>query len=88
MKHLTILMVLFVGQVSFGADIELTDGGQAKIAGIQAGDVIVGLGGKRPDMDVIGFVDHVQRTYLIGETIVVNVLRNGQPLDLPMKLLK
>jgi predicted metalloprotease with PDZ domain len=61
---------------------------QAKLAGIQAGDVIIGIGGKRPDMDVIGFVDHVQRTYLIGETIVVSVLRDGRPLDLPMKLLK
>jgi serine protease Do len=61
---------------------------QAKNAGIKAGDVIVGLGGKRPEFDVVGFVDHVQRTYLIGETIVVDVLREGQPLELPMKLLR
>jgi serine protease Do len=61
---------------------------QAKNAGIRAGDVIVGLGGKRPEMDVVGFVDHVQRTYLIGETIVVNVLRDGQPLEMSMKLLR
>jgi serine protease Do len=61
---------------------------QAKNAGIRTGDVIVGLGGKRPEMDVVGFIDHVQRSYLVGETIVVGVLRDGQPLELPMKLLK
>jgi serine protease Do len=61
---------------------------QAKQAGIKAGDIIVGLNGKRPEMDVVGFVDHVQRSHLIGETIVVNVLRDGQPLELPMKLLR
>ena len=61
---------------------------QAKNAGIRAGDVIIGLNGKRPEMDVVGFVDHVQRTYLIGETIVVDILRDGQPMEMSMKLLK
>ena len=60
---------------------------QAKKANVQAGDLIVGVDGQTLEMDCVDFVHHVQRRYLIGETIVVEVIREGRRLQLPMKLL-
>jgi predicted metalloprotease with PDZ domain len=59
---------------------------QAREAGIRGGDVILGLDGQALEMDVEHFVWHVQRHYLVGDQVTVNLLRDGERLNLPMKL--
>jgi S1-C subfamily serine protease len=59
---------------------------QAKAAGILGGDIIVGLDGKSPELDVYNLVWYVQRNYLVGDDVTVNVLRDGKRLDLVMRL--
>jgi hypothetical protein len=59
---------------------------QARNAGIKAGDIIVGVDDKRLEMDVDGFVLYVQRSYLVGEKVAVNVIRDGKPMKLTMTL--
>jgi S1-C subfamily serine protease len=59
---------------------------QAREAGIRGGDVIVGLDGRSLEMDVDEFLRYVQRGYLVGDTVTVNVLRGGKRLNLPMTL--
>src|ERR1700693_6142098 len=44
---------------------------QAGAAGVRAGDVILGVDGKRPDSDVDGFLSYVQRNYLVGDCVTV-----------------
>ncbi len=60
---------------------------QAKAAGIQAGDVVVGVDGKQ----MLGrgsdaFQDYVRRQYLVGDRIQINLLRGGKRLNLPFAL--
>jgi predicted metalloprotease with PDZ domain len=59
---------------------------QARDAGIQGGDVILGIDGQKLEMDVTDFVWYVQDNYLRGDKITVNLLRHGKRLDLPMTL--
>jgi len=59
---------------------------QAKAAGIQGGDIVVGLDGKSPDLDVTNLIWYVQRNYLVGDQVTVNVIRDGKRLDLVMTL--
>jgi hypothetical protein len=59
---------------------------EAKAAGVQAGDVVVGLDGRTPEMTMDEFFGHVRRNYLVGDRITLNVLRAGKRLDLPMTL--
>lgn len=59
---------------------------QAKAAGVRAGDVILGVDGRPLEMDVLDFLRFVRRTYLVGDRVTVNVLRDGKRLDLPMTL--
>jgi S1-C subfamily serine protease len=62
---------------------------QAREAGIHPGDIILGVDDKQLDgMDVIDFLRYVRRTYLIGDGVTVNILRDGKRMDLPMKLLR
>jgi hypothetical protein len=60
---------------------------QAKQAGVKASDIILGIDGKTLEMDVVEFVHHIRSRYLVGETVTIQVLRDGQRLDLSMKLL-
>jgi S1-C subfamily serine protease len=60
----------------------------AKAAGIRGGDVILGLDGKVLEMDVYDFQRYVQRHYLAGDRVMVNVLRGGKRMDLPMTLVR
>jgi predicted metalloprotease with PDZ domain len=59
---------------------------QPRTAGIRAGDIILGFDGKRLEMDVDDFVRFVQRSYLIGDRVTVNILRDGKRMDLAMTL--
>ena len=59
---------------------------QARAAGIRVGDVIVGLNGRRLEMDSDAFLRHVRHHYLIGDRVKMAVLRGGKPLDLTMTL--
>ena len=59
---------------------------QAQAAGVHAGDIILGVDGKTLDMDVIAFLRYVNRNYLVGEQVTVNLLRDGKRLDLKMTL--
>ena len=61
---------------------------QARAAGIRGGDIILGIDDKRLDMDVDGFVGYVQRNYLVGDRVTVNLLRDGKRMNLPMTLLR
>ena len=60
---------------------------QARAAGIQPGDIIVGLDGRTPDLDVTKLIHYVQRNYLVGDTVTIQLLRNGKRLSLKMPLL-
>ncbi len=60
--------------------------GPARLAGIRARDIILGFNDEKLDMDVHDFLHHVSRTYFAGERVMVNLLRDGERLDLPMTL--
>lgn len=59
---------------------------QAKAAGVQAGDVILGLDGQTHEMTVDGFLAHVRLNYFVGEKITLVVLRDGKRVKLPFTL--
>jgi S1-C subfamily serine protease len=62
---------------------------QAREAGIRPGDIILGVDDRQLDgMDVIDFLRYVRRTYLIGDRVTVNLLRDGKRMNLPMTLLR
>lgn len=60
----------------------------ARKAGIQAGDVIVGLNDKKREMDVIEFLQDVRRSYIVGDEVTINIIRDGKELKIPMKLIR
>ena len=59
---------------------------QAKAAGIRGGDVIVGVDGKDLEMEVGDFLRYVERNYLVGDKVTINVLRDGKRVDCVMTL--
>lgn len=60
----------------------------ARQAGLKGGDVIIGLDGKDLRMNLRQFDAHVRLNYRVGQRIVLNVLRSGKRVDIPMKLVK
>jgi hypothetical protein len=61
---------------------------QARAAGVKPGDIIVGIDNKQLTMDVLDFLNYVQRTYLVGDKATLNVLRNGKQLDLEVTFVR
>jgi hypothetical protein len=61
---------------------------QAKAAGVRGGDVILGVDDKQLDTDVSGFQRYIERNYLVGDQVTVNLLRDGKRLNLPMTFLR
>lgn len=61
---------------------------QAQEAGIRAGDIVLGLDDKQFEMTMTQFQDHVRRTYIVGDKVTINILRNGDRLKVTMTLLK
>jgi predicted metalloprotease with PDZ domain len=58
----------------------------AKAAGVQEGDVIVGIDGLTLAMTMLEFLAHVRKNYLVGDRIILNVIRGEKRLDLPLTL--
>ena len=60
------------------------EGGPAKAAGIEAGDVIIAVDGK--PVDRVSALQRVVRSHKVGETVPVEVLRYGQKKTFKVKL--
>jgi predicted metalloprotease with PDZ domain len=59
---------------------------QARQAGVLINDIVVGIDGQAPELTVRQFDAHVRLTYDKGDTVVLRVLRQGQPVELKLKL--
>jgi len=53
-----------------------------KAAGIRGRDVVIGFDGKALDGTIRDLLGFVRRNYLVGDTIIINVIRDGKPHDL------
>ncbi len=58
----------------------------AQAVGVRAGDVILGLDDQRLEMNADEFFKHVQSSYLAGDRVTINILRDGRRVNLPMTL--
>jgi S1-C subfamily serine protease len=59
---------------------------QARLAGIKPGDIILGFDGERLELDAYNFLRHVRANYVVGDEVIVNLIRAGKRMDLPMTL--
>lgn len=57
-----------------------------RTVGVREGDVILGLDGEAQEMTAEQFLAHVRRTYLVGDRVTLNLLRDGKRMDLPLTL--
>ena len=57
-----------------------------KAVGLRAGDVIVGLNGTGRDGTMEDFLGHVRREHLVGDTVTLNVRRDGKPVEIKLTL--
>ena len=60
----------------------------ARNAGIQQGDVILGFDGRRLEMTAYQFQTWVRKNYILGDRVMINVIRDRRRIDLPMTLAK
>ena len=72
------LFVAFRQQVEIHAD--------AAKAGVQPGDVIIGMDGLAMEMSRTEFFGHIRRNFLVGDKITLDVIRNGKQIGLPITL--
>jgi membrane-associated protease RseP (regulator of RpoE activity) len=59
----------------------------ARQAGIRQNDIILGIDGKALEMTARQFAVHVRLNYRVGDRITYNILRKGQHMDLPLRLI-
>jgi hypothetical protein len=59
---------------------------QVKAAGVLIGDIIIGVDGKELEMPMTDFLRYVSRSYLVGDTVTINAIRDGKPVNLSMTL--
>jgi serine protease Do len=59
---------------------------QARQAGIQQNDIVIGVDGKTLEMTARQFDAFIRLNYRTGDTVSVNILREGKRLELRMKL--
>jgi S1-C subfamily serine protease len=57
-----------------------------KAAGVRGGDVLIGYDGIAVEGDAGKLFGHVRRNYLVGDTISINLLRDGKRVDLKLHL--
>lgn len=55
-------------------------------AGMQEGDVVIGIDGQAMEMSSDNFLAHIRRNYLVNDRVAINVLRDGKRIDLPWTL--
>jgi S1-C subfamily serine protease len=73
------------GQVENGVRFsDVKPGSPAAKAGLKAGDILVQFGGK-PIKNLYDFTDAL-RSSKVGDLVEVKVVRDGQPLTVPVKL--
>jgi hypothetical protein len=58
----------------------------ARQAGIQSGDVIIGIDGQYPKMSARQFLAFVRLHYQVGDRVTYHLLRAGQRLDVSLEL--
>jgi serine protease Do len=58
----------------------------ARRAGIQAGDIILGLDGREMEMTMLQFNAHIRLNYKVGDTVTYELIRNGQRLKVSLTL--
>ena len=71
-------------QLAFWQRYPLTP--QAKAAGVQEEDIILGFDDVRLEMKAYDFLKWVRQNYLIGDRVTIHVLREGKTLKLPLRL--
>lgn len=59
---------------------------EARAAGVEVGDIILGIDGREFEMTAVEFSAHVRTNYQVGDRVAIRLLRKGQRLDLPVKL--
>lgn len=59
---------------------------QAGEAGLRPMDIILGFNGKSLDMEAYDFLTYVRRNFVVGDRVIVNLIRDGERMDLPMTL--
>lgn len=59
---------------------------RAQEIGVQAGDVILGVDGKALEMGVEEFHRYIRGNYLVGDRVVLNILRGGKRMNLDLTL--
>lgn len=60
---------------------------QAHAAGIKPGDIILGFNNERLKLDAYEFLRYVRATFVVGDEVTVNLIRDGKRMDLPMTLI-
>jgi S1-C subfamily serine protease len=69
--------------VAFRQDRVLAD---LRPSGLKEGDVVIGVDGQALEMTLRQFLAHVRTSYVSGDKVTLNVLREGKRLDLPLTL--
>lgn len=57
-----------------------------RAAGVQKGDVVVGFDGAAVDGSIGNLLGYGRRNYLVGDTVTVNVIRDGKRVDVKLTL--
>ena len=59
---------------------------KTKRAGIRAGDIVIGVDGKKLEMTMLQFNVYIRANYNVGDKVKFNIIRNGKRLEIPMTL--
>jgi hypothetical protein len=71
-------------QAAFRQDDALND--HLKASGLRPGDVVVGFDGKTVDGTMVTLLGFVRRNYLVGDTVTIDVIRDGKRVELKLQL--
>jgi membrane-associated protease RseP (regulator of RpoE activity) len=56
---------------------------EARLMGVQPGDVIIGVNNEPLEMTMLEFLGYVRKNFLTGDRITLNIIRDGKRMDLP-----